>query len=192
MEREAILGATGRSSTVAIYPTLLNHVVGTKFKLVMGYKGSAGSHAGDGARRGRRALDHLGRREIARRAPPARQDHQHPGAIRPASGIPSCRTFRPRSSSGARPSRSRRCACSPMRPTSAASSCPTPDTPADRIQALRRAFDAMVKDPEFIADLKHAEARAWPADRRGAAEARGGGRQCLAGDDRAGQGHLFR
>ena len=29
----------------------------------------------------------------------------------------------------------------------------TPDTPADRIQALRRAFDAMVKDPEFIADL---------------------------------------
>ena len=30
----------------------------------------------------------------------------------------------------------------------------TPDTPADRVQALRRAFDAMVKDPEFIADLK--------------------------------------
>jgi hypothetical protein len=30
----------------------------------------------------------------------------------------------------------------------------TPDTPADRIQALRRAFDAMVKDPEFMADLK--------------------------------------
>jgi tripartite-type tricarboxylate transporter receptor subunit TctC len=29
----------------------------------------------------------------------------------------------------------------------------TPDTPAERIQALRRAFDAMVKDPEFIADL---------------------------------------
>ena len=41
MEREAILGATGRSSTVAIYPSLLNHIVGTKFKLVMGYKGSA-------------------------------------------------------------------------------------------------------------------------------------------------------
>ncbi|MEA2938902.1 MAG: hypothetical protein QOC56_2406, partial [Alphaproteobacteria bacterium] len=29
----------------------------------------------------------------------------------------------------------------------------TPDTPADRIQALRRAFDAMVKDLDFIADL---------------------------------------
>jgi tripartite-type tricarboxylate transporter receptor subunit TctC len=30
----------------------------------------------------------------------------------------------------------------------------TPDTPADRIQVLRRAFDAMAKDPEYIADLK--------------------------------------
>src|SRR6266700_553324 len=41
MEREAVLGATGRSSTVAVYPTMLNHLVGTKFKLVMGYAGSA-------------------------------------------------------------------------------------------------------------------------------------------------------
>src|SRR6185503_13652515 len=38
--REASLGATGRSSTVTVYPSLLNHVIGTKFKLVMGYKGS--------------------------------------------------------------------------------------------------------------------------------------------------------
>ena len=31
----------GRSSTVAIYPLSLNHIAGTKFKLVMGYTGSA-------------------------------------------------------------------------------------------------------------------------------------------------------
>src|SRR3979411_3282123 len=41
MEYEAVLGATGRSSTVAIYPTMLNQLIGTKFKLVMGYAGSA-------------------------------------------------------------------------------------------------------------------------------------------------------
>src|SRR5436853_1094477 len=41
MEHEAVLGATGRSSTVAIYPTMLNQLIGTKFKLVMGYAGSA-------------------------------------------------------------------------------------------------------------------------------------------------------
>ena len=29
-----------------------------------------------------------------------------------------------------------------------------PDVPADRVQALRRAFDATMKDPEFLADAK--------------------------------------
>ena len=39
-DKEATLGATGASSTVFIYPNVLNHVLGTKFKLVMGYGGS--------------------------------------------------------------------------------------------------------------------------------------------------------
>jgi tripartite-type tricarboxylate transporter receptor subunit TctC len=30
----------------------------------------------------------------------------------------------------------------------------TPETPADRVQALRQAFDAMVRDAEFIADAQ--------------------------------------
>ena len=38
----------------------------------------------------------------------------------------------------------------------------TPDTPAERIQALRRAFDAMVKDPKFIADLKQQKLELGP------------------------------
>jgi tripartite-type tricarboxylate transporter receptor subunit TctC len=41
MKQEATLGSTGKSSTATIYPALLNLIVGTKFKLVMGYKGSA-------------------------------------------------------------------------------------------------------------------------------------------------------
>src|SRR5947208_2979645 len=32
---------TGRSATNAIYPTVLNNVLGTKFKVVTGYEGSA-------------------------------------------------------------------------------------------------------------------------------------------------------
>ena len=40
-KRKVILGATGRSSTIAVYPSVLNSVIGTKFKLVMGYEGSA-------------------------------------------------------------------------------------------------------------------------------------------------------
>jgi tripartite-type tricarboxylate transporter receptor subunit TctC len=37
---ESTLSGTGAGSTVSIYPTVLNNVVGTKFKLVMGYRGS--------------------------------------------------------------------------------------------------------------------------------------------------------
>ena len=37
---ESTLSGTGAGSTVSIYPTVLNNVIGTKFKLVMGYRGS--------------------------------------------------------------------------------------------------------------------------------------------------------
>jgi tripartite-type tricarboxylate transporter receptor subunit TctC len=40
-KRESILAATGKSSTVSIYPEVLNALIGTKFKVVLGYKGSA-------------------------------------------------------------------------------------------------------------------------------------------------------
>jgi tripartite-type tricarboxylate transporter receptor subunit TctC len=40
LKTEATLSGTGVGSTVSIYPTALNNVIGTKFKLVMGYKGS--------------------------------------------------------------------------------------------------------------------------------------------------------
>ena len=40
-KRQATLAGTGAGSTSSIYPNVLNHVVGTKFKLVMGYRGSS-------------------------------------------------------------------------------------------------------------------------------------------------------
>lgn len=39
--KEVIMGATARTSTMAMFPRLLNETVGTKFKIVMGYKGVA-------------------------------------------------------------------------------------------------------------------------------------------------------
>src|SRR5207245_7717547 len=39
-KRESTLSGTGVGSTVSIYPTVMNNLLGTKFKLVMGYKGS--------------------------------------------------------------------------------------------------------------------------------------------------------
>ena len=40
-DKVAVLGATGRSATNSIYPTVLNNVLGTRFKIVNGYEGSA-------------------------------------------------------------------------------------------------------------------------------------------------------
>jgi hypothetical protein len=38
---ESTLSGTGAGSTVSIYPTVMNNVLGTKFKLIMGYRGSS-------------------------------------------------------------------------------------------------------------------------------------------------------
>jgi tripartite-type tricarboxylate transporter receptor subunit TctC len=39
-KREVVVGATGPSAGASVYPTLLNNVVGTKFKLIRGYAGT--------------------------------------------------------------------------------------------------------------------------------------------------------
>ncbi len=52
---ESKLSGTGVGSTVSIYPTVMNNVLGTKFKLIMGYKGS--SEAQLAVERGGRCAD---------------------------------------------------------------------------------------------------------------------------------------
>ena len=41
MQKELVTGATGTGSGTYLYPTVMNMVLGTKFKLVMGYKSTA-------------------------------------------------------------------------------------------------------------------------------------------------------
>ena len=38
MKREIILGGTGAGSSIVIYPTVMNNLLGTKFKIVLGYQ----------------------------------------------------------------------------------------------------------------------------------------------------------
>jgi tripartite-type tricarboxylate transporter receptor subunit TctC len=40
-EREIVAGSTGRGSTTHVYPAMMNEFLGTKFKLVTGYRGGA-------------------------------------------------------------------------------------------------------------------------------------------------------
>jgi tripartite-type tricarboxylate transporter receptor subunit TctC len=39
-ERELIVGGSGAASTLSIVPTVLNHVLGTKFRIIEGYRGT--------------------------------------------------------------------------------------------------------------------------------------------------------
>jgi tripartite-type tricarboxylate transporter receptor subunit TctC len=41
MKKEVVLGGTGAGSSIVIYPTVMNNVLGTKFKIVLGYKSVA-------------------------------------------------------------------------------------------------------------------------------------------------------
>jgi tripartite-type tricarboxylate transporter receptor subunit TctC len=40
-KREVVMGATGAGSYAALYPTVMNNVLGTRFKIIAGYKGGA-------------------------------------------------------------------------------------------------------------------------------------------------------
>lgn len=150
-DKVAILGATGRSSTNAVYPAVLNNVLNTKFKIVAGYEGTAAvmlamergeveglSSTYDGLMTQREewvtkkrvniVVQYLLRRH---------RDLPDVPTMVELARTPEQATI--------------------LRTVSSASDIgkfvlTTPGVPADRVAALREAFDATVKDPEFLAE----------------------------------------
>jgi tripartite-type tricarboxylate transporter receptor subunit TctC len=150
-EKVAILGATGRTSTNTVFPLVLNNVVGTKFKVVSGYEGTAAvmlamergeveglSSTYDGLKTQREEWItgkkvNIVVQYLLRRHP---ELPDVPTSAEMAS-TPEQATI--------------------LRTVSSASEIgkfilTTPDVPADRVAALRKAFDAVIKDPEFLAE----------------------------------------
>lgn len=150
---EATLGGTGRNSTAVTYPSLLNNLLGTKFKIILGYKGSAEallameSGEVDGHSTTWDGVKSRLSRQLADKSITLLVQYglvRHPEMPDVPTAIELAKT----------PEQTEM-----LRLFSNASDIgrfilSTPDTPAERIEALRRAFDAMLKDPEFIADLK--------------------------------------
>jgi tripartite-type tricarboxylate transporter receptor subunit TctC len=152
-EKVGVLGATGRSATNAIYPTVLNNVLGTKFKVVSGYEGSAavmlamerGEVEGHSATYDTLKTVH----DDWLKAKKVNVVVQY--SLKRHLELPDV----PTSVELARTDEQVKI----LRAVSSASEIgkfvlTTPGTPADRVQALRRAFDAMVKDHEFIAEAQ--------------------------------------
>jgi tripartite-type tricarboxylate transporter receptor subunit TctC len=148
LRTEVTLGASGVGSTPALYPSVMNELLKTKFKLVMGYKGS--TEAMLAMERGE-VEGHSTTWEVVKAVHP---DWITGGKIRllvqhglrrnrELAGIPTSVELAAEGDNRAA-----------MRVIMSANEIgksyfTTPGVPPARITALRRAFDAMVKDPQF-------------------------------------------
>jgi tripartite-type tricarboxylate transporter receptor subunit TctC len=151
-KRETIVGATGPGSRTLTYPRALNELLGTKFKIVPGYPG--GNEITLALERGEvEGYCGWALGSIKTRAP----DWLRDGKIRPLAQFTLAKTADfpnvPLATELARNDRERQAieffaadsvlAWPLMAP---------PDLPAERLAELRSAFDAMMKDPELLAE----------------------------------------
>ncbi len=150
---ELKLSATGAGSTVSIYPTVTNNVLGTKFKLIMGYKGS--NEAQLAVERGE-AEGHSTAWTAVKLAHPDWLPshkiniivqfalHAHPDLV----DVPVVVDL-------ARNDEERAILRAVMNATEVGTSFMTsPGVPPDRVAALRKAFDQTMKDPDFLAEAE--------------------------------------
>jgi tripartite-type tricarboxylate transporter receptor subunit TctC len=150
---ESKLSGTGVGSTVSVYPIVTNNVLGTKFKLIMGYKGSADAQLA--VERGEVEGHSTSWTAVKVGHPdwyPTKKINiivQY--ALKRHPELPNVPTV----VELARNDEERAILSAVMGATEVGTAFfTTPGVPADRVTALRRAFDAMTKDPEFIEDAK--------------------------------------
>ena len=140
-------------STVSIYPTVMNNMFGTKYKLIMGYKGS--SEAMLALERGE-VQGHSTAWEALKTAHPSWKpdgDVTIPVqfAIKPHPELPDV----PTAMEFARTPDEKRLLEAILNATEVGTAFfTTPGAPAERVTLLRRAFDATMQDPEFKADVE--------------------------------------
>ncbi|MFN3891450.1 MAG: Bug family tripartite tricarboxylate transporter substrate binding protein [Beijerinckiaceae bacterium] len=152
-QREATFSGTGAGSTASVYPLVLNNVLGTKFKLVMGYRGS--NEAMLAVERGE-VEGHSTAFEAVRAAKPMwLQDGSinilAQFGLKRLPDLPNV----PTAIESAPDPQSREVLTAIMSASEIGTSYfTTPGAPADRVTALRRAFDATMADPGFLGDLK--------------------------------------
>jgi tripartite-type tricarboxylate transporter receptor subunit TctC len=150
---ESKLSGTGIGSTVSVYPTVMNHVLGTKFKLIMGYKGSAAAQLA--VERGEVEGHSTSWTAVKVGHPDWRPDKKIniivQFALKKHPELPDVPTV----VELARNDEQRQILTAVMNATEIGTAFfTTPNVPKDRVEALRRAFDATMKDPEFLAEAK--------------------------------------
>ena len=151
--REIVFGASGRSSSTAIHPAVLANVIGVKFKIVMGYTGSVDSmlavergevEAHSASLEILRAVhpDWIPERKVTPLVQFALKRHRELPDVPTSLELGKNQEQRDILRIVANATELGKFALAP------------PNTPAERVDALRRAFDATMQDPAFMADVK--------------------------------------
>ena len=159
--KAATIGATGAGSTVAIYPTVLNNVLGAKLKLVMGYAGSP--EAMLAMERGE-VDGHSTSFDALRTSHP---DWIEEGKVRIVVQFALTRHPQmpdvPTIVELARTDEQRKILRAVMNATEIGKMILSPPgQPAERVNALRLAFDQTMLDPEFAADVEKSRVERIP------------------------------
>lgn len=150
--KELVIGATSVSGTNYVYPALIKELLGAKFRIVVGYDGgnaiNLAMERGEVGARGSLVWTLIKREQpdwvregklipIVQMTMEKAPDLQHVPRLIDVANTPEAKAvFEVLAATDGigRPLLT------------------TPDVPADRLAALRKAFDTMVKDPAFLAD----------------------------------------
>ena len=158
---ESTLSGTGAGSTVSIYPTVMNNVFGTKFKIIMGYKGSADAQLA--VERGE-VEGHSTAWVAVKVAHPDWRPSKKISILAQFSVNPHPDlTNVPTVVSLARNDEERQILSAIVAAAEIGSAFfTTPGVPADRLTVLRRAFDATMKDKDFLDEVEKLKLTASP------------------------------
>jgi tripartite-type tricarboxylate transporter receptor subunit TctC len=153
MKIQSTLSGTGAGSTVAIYPTVMNNVFGTRFKLVMGYRGS--NEAMLAVERGEVEGHSTSWTALKVAHPDWVRDKSVSILVQFALRRHAELSEIPTAVELARTDEERAVLSAIMNASEVGTAFfTTPGVPPDRVDALRRAFDATMKDPEFVAEVR--------------------------------------
>ncbi len=152
-QTEVTLGGTGVGSTVSIYPTVMNNMFGTKYKLIMGYKGS--SEAMLALERGEVAGHSTAWEALKTAHPSWKPDGDVTIPVQFALARHAELPDVPTAMEFARTPDEKRVLEAILNATEVGTAFfTTPGAPAERVTLLRRAFDATMQDPDFKADVE--------------------------------------
>ena len=152
-KQQVVMGSTGKSSETYITPTLMNNLLGTKFKVITGYAGTAAIHIAmerDEVGGVAASWDSVKAEKpqwlkdkkvvlLAQSGTERSRDLPDLPLLLDLARTPEQKTILTLVANGNAVGRLM------MTP---------PDVPSDRVAALRAAFDATVKDPAYLASIK--------------------------------------